>query len=527
LWELTGRSQRPALAQVSRIPASLVRACRHLAAGGRIKQNACVLLAPNARRWRVLSIVDQSGRLCDGMSRRTMLRAGSLTAIGSLGSPLGSQLIAMEGVGGRAKSLIVLFLMGGPPQHSTWDPKPLAPQEVRGQIGCISTNVPGISIGELQPRTARMMDRLAVLRAVVTGDNAHSSSGYFMMTGTPHIPMNQENANPGFPNDHPNLGAVLAAVRHRHPGTATAASGPSERSLLPASVRLPNKIFNTDGSVWPGQGSGWLGHAADPWLFTCAPASPEFDVPQFRLAADVTLDRLSQRRTLLEQMEGRLREIDRSGALDRYGGERRQAFDLLATSQARQACDLNRETEITRERYGRNQFGQSVLLARRLIEAGVQCVQVNWFRGPDEPSDNPCWDSHTDETNRLRTVLVPPFDQALTALLEDLERTGRLQETVVACLSEFGRTPKFNARGGRDHWGQVFSVALAGGGVRGGQAIGASDEQGAWPVSRILRPQDITATLFHLLGYPPATEIHDPAGRPLPISRGEVVGELL
>jgi arylsulfatase A-like enzyme len=168
-----------------------------------------------------------------------------------------------------------------------------------------------------------------------------------------------------------------------------------------------------------------------------------------------------------------------------------------------------------------------VLLARRLVEADVQFVQVNWFRGPDEPGENPCWDSHTNETARLRDVLVPPLDMAMSALMDDLQRTGKLDETLVVCMAEFGRTPKLNARAGRDHWGHVFSIALGGGGIRGGQAIGSSDDQGAWPESRIVRPQDVTATIFHALGYPADAEIRDPSGRPLPISRGEVIRELV
>lgn len=463
----------------------------------------------------MLSIIDRSGRLCDGLSRRELLRAGGVSALGAAaGLSLGERALSADANGGRAKSVILLFLLGGAPQHSLWDPKPDAPAEVRGEIEPIATSVPGLYIGELLERTARLADRLAVLRAVSTGDNAHSSSGYFMMTGVPHVPMNRENANPGAPNDHPNIGAVLRQLD-------------AGRGLLPAAVRLPHHIYNTDGSVWPGQDSGWLGHAAEPWLFNCEPASPGFDVPQFRLAADVTLSRLTERRSLLTQLDDQLRQVERGARLAKYSDECRQAFDLLSTPEARTACDLSRESEETRDRYGRSQIGQSVLLARRLVEAGVRCVQVNWFRGPDEPTDNPCWDSHTNETARLRHDLIPPLDVAFSALLEDLERSGRLDETLVVCTTEFGRTPKFNARGGRDHWGHVFSIALGGGGIRGGQVLGASDEQGAWPASRLVRPQDITATLFHLLGYSPEAEIRDPAGRPLPISRGDVIHEIV
>ncbi len=301
---------------------------------------------------------------------------------------------------------------------------------------------------------------------------------------------------------------------------------PSSR-LLPTAIRLPTHIYNTDGSVWPGQDSGWLGHEADPWLFQCEPASPNFDLPQFRLQADVTLGRISNRRGLLEQLESQRLRAEKSQSLARYSDQRRQAFDLLTTSQAREACDLTKEPQPTRDRYGKSQFGQSVLLARRLLEADVNFVQVNWFRGPDEPRSNPCWDSHSDETNRLKTVLVPPFDQALSALLDDLEGRNLLEETLVVCLAEFGRSPKLNAKGGRGHWGSVFSVALAGGGIRGGQVYGASDEQAAYPRDKIVHPEDITATIFHCLGYPPETQIHNPLNRPFPISRGRVLRELL
>lgn len=200
-----------------------------------------------------------------------------------------------------------------------------------------------------------------------------------------------------------------------------------------------------------------------------------------------------------------------------------QAFDLLRSKESRAAFDLSQEPDAVRDRYGRTQFGQSVLLARRLIEAGVSLVQVNWFRGPDEPSEAPCWDSHVGESERLRTVLAPPCDQAFSALLEELQQRGLFDETLVVCLSEFGRTPRFNARAGRDHWRNVFSVALAGGGVRGGQVYGASDGLGAEPKSGRVQPQDLTATVLHCLGVSPETEIHDGLGRPLPASRGEVI----
>ena len=335
----------------------------------------------------MLTIFDRSPRICDGLSRRAVLKAGGLSA---LGLPLIASAASTEPA--RAKACIVLFLMGGPPQHSTWDPKPEAPKEIRGAYGPIATNVPGIQISELLEKTASHADKLAILRAVSTGDNAHSSSGYYMLTGVPHIPKQVENANPGAPNNHPTFGAVVQNLSR-------------ERRLLPPAVRLPMRIFNTDGSVWPGQDSGWLGHTADPWLFHCEPGSPTFDVPQFRLGADVTLDRLSRRERLLDQVDQQLRDIDRSGAAGSFTADQSQVFELLSSPRSRAACDLSLESDAMRDRYGRGQFGQSVLLARRLVEAGTKFVHVNWFRGTDEPPPNPCWDSHQDETNRLKTAL--------------------------------------------------------------------------------------------------------------------------
>lgn len=464
----------------------------------------------------MLSISDQGPRLCDGLSRRELLRAGSLATLAAscgLADPLSAAHV-VSGHPARAKRCIVLFLLGGPPQHSTWDPKPLAPSEIRGELGPIPTVVPGMEICELLPETAQVANHLAILRAVASGDNAHSSSGYQMMTGVPHVPMQVENANPGAPNNWPTMGSV---IQHLH-------SGPR---LLPPAVRLPHHIFNTDQSVWPGQDSGFLGPSSDPWLFNCQPGSSNFEVPHFKLQADVPLGRLDNRRSLLTQLETQLRTIDRGPSFDTYGLQREQALTLLGTAQAREACDLNREEVRTRDRYGRNQFGQSVLLGRRLLEAGVSFVQVNWFRGADEPDDAPCWDSHARETQRLKTVLMPPLDLALSALIRDLEQRGLLEETLVAVLAEFGRTPRFNGRGGRDHWGQVFSVALAGGGIRGGMVYGSSDAQGAYPQEGRVQPCDITATIFDRLGYAPETEIQDPLGRPLPISRGTPIAAIL
>lgn len=461
----------------------------------------------------MLNLLSGGARLCDNLTRREVLRAGS---IGLLGLSLPELLRARETInrtGGKAKSCIVLFLMGGPPQHSTWDPKPDTPPEIRGEFKPIDTCVPGIQLSELMPGTARVADKICVLRAVSSNDNAHSSSGYFMMTGQPHQPMNFENANPGAPNNHPCLGGVVRRLKQGRGG-------------LPAAMTLPMRIFNTNGSVWPGQDAGYLGRGADPWLFTCHPNSADYRCPDFSLPVDVSSPRLEGRRSLLQQIDRHLDTVDRSEVLGSFDQQSQQAFDLLRSPRSREAFLLDREPDRARDRYGRSHFGQSVLLARRLVEAGVSLVQVNWYRGPDEPEDNPCWDSHVDETKRLKTVLAPPMDQAYSALLEDLSQRGLLDETLVVCMAEFGRSPKMNNRGGREHWGYCYSAALAGGGVRGGQVHGSSDKVGGMPKDGRVEPHDLTATIFHALGYTPGTEIRDNLGRPFPISRGEAIKQV-
>jgi uncharacterized protein (DUF1501 family) len=468
----------------------------------------------------MLRLLGSDSRLCDRLTRREIMRFGGLSALGlSLPDLLGSQQAhavptRVAGSFGKAKSCIVLFLMGAPPQHSTWDPKPDAVAEVRGEIAPIATAVPGIHIGELMPRLARWTDKLAILRAVSTGDNAHSSSGYYMMTGRPHAPMNAENANPGPPNDWPNMGAILNRLTETH-------------GELPTAVRLPMHIFNTDGSTWPGQDAGFLGRTCDPWLFRCHPAAADFQIPEFTLPVDVPLERLSARASLLKDLNARLEAAERGGKLDYFSTLSQTAFSVLSSAKSRAAFKLADEPQAVRDRYGMSQFGQSTLLARRLVEAGVRLVQVNWYRAADEPSDAPVWDTHVGETPRLKNVLMPPWDQAHSALLEDLHQRGLLDETLVVQMAEFGRTPKFNPRGGRDHWGPVFSISLAGGGIRGGTIYGASDKLAAYPKDGLVKPEDLVATIFHCLGYRPETEYHDPLGRPFAVSRGNVIEPIL
>jgi len=468
----------------------------------------------------MLDILGPGARLCDGLTRRDALRVGGLGAFG-LALP---DLLRAERTGaagkeasqsGRrtAKNCIVLFLMGGPAQHSTWDPKPEAPANVRGEFSPIETSVPGIQFTELLGQTAKHADKICVLRAMSSNDNAHSSSGYYMITGHPHQPKNFENANPGPPNDFPSMGALIRELEPTVHG-------------LPSSMTLPHRIFNTDGSIWPGQDAGFLGRGSDPWLLACNPATRPFRLDGLMLPDDVPPMRLQRRRTLWEQFNERARVFDETRERDHFNDEKQKAFDLLLSSKGGRAFKLDEEPTTLQDRYGKTEFGQSVLLARRLVETGVRLVQVNWYRGPDEPSDTPCWDSHAREAERLRTALAPPMDQAYSALLEDLAARGLLDETLVVCMAEFGRTPKINLQGGRGHWGHVYSLTLAGGGVRGGQIIGASDADGGQPKEGRVQPQDLTATIFDALGHHPETLVHDSLGRPLPISRGTVISQV-
>ncbi|MEK6233134.1 MAG: DUF1501 domain-containing protein, partial [Planctomycetales bacterium] len=451
----------------------------------------------------MLSILDQPPRLGDGVSRREWLRLGGLGAFGlSLPELLrGRSDAALEEAprlsGGKAKSCIVLFLLGGPPQHETWDPKPGAPVEIRGDHKPIATAVPGFQVGETMPLTAKLTDKIHVLRAVSTKDNAHSTSGYAMSTGVSHLPLGVEGAKPGSPNNWPCMAAVIKRLR-------------ASRGGLPSSIVIPEILANDGNKTWPGQDAGWMGRAADPWLLDCDPSAENFQVPGLALPAEISRSRFNDRKSLLRQVDRRLNRARDDGLVARETWKA-QAFDLLGSSKAREAFDLSQEPDAVRDRYGRHKFGQGLLLARRLVEAGVSLTQVNWSRLPNA-LNNGHWDTHRQNSAALRKHLMPVMDQAYSALLEDLSDRGMLGETLVVSLGEFGRSPKINAAGGRDHWGSVFSIALAGGGIQGGGIHGSSDRLGGQPKSGLVTPGDFTATVYHALGYRPHVAVTDPTG---------------
>jgi hypothetical protein len=451
-------------------------------------------------------------RSCEGLTRRQWLRVGGLGVAGLTFADLLGGRAAAQGRHppaaasfGRARSCILCFLFGAPAHQDIWDLKPDAPADVRGEFRPIATSVPGLCLGEHVPRIARVADRLALLRAVAHPDNTHTVAMHYMLTGRRHA---QPTTNPrNQPTDFPCFGA---AVQHLRPGRAGLPSG--------ISLNAPANQVSANNHIFPGFFAGILGSAYDPLFVAQDPSAPDFrPLP----AADgEQAARLRTRHGLLATVEDRRRSLDAAASVGSFRAEHQRAFSLITSPRARQAFDLARESVRVRDRYGRNSFGQGLLLARRLVEAGVGLVTVNWAR------DDAFWDTHAHNFRDLRTKLLPPFDLGFSALLEDLDERGLLGETLVVCLGEFGRTPRINGNAGRDHWAACNSVVLAGGGVRPGQVHGASDRQAAHPVTPPASPDDLAATVYHALGIDPETEIRDRQGRPWQLARGRVLQEL-
>jgi hypothetical protein len=459
----------------------------------------------------------QGVRHCDGLTRREILRAGAL-GFGGLSLP---GLLALENSaaaltttrrrGGRARSVILLFLSGGPSHLDMWDLKPDAPEEIRGTFRPIGTRAPGILISEHLPGMARVADKFSIIRSMRHGTGNHPAASYWMMVGSPMtrlapqvVTMSRE--------DRPHPGSVLAKLL-RAPGT------------VPAFVMVPEAISPV-GPERPGQHAGFLGAAYDPYRVNSDPSRAGFSPGALDPAAEVSRPRLDHRRTLLAQVNRRARYLDQTSVgqvLDPYYT---RAFDLISSPAAQRAFDIAAEPARTRDRYGRHIFGQSVLLARRLVEAGVRLVHVNWVRHDNGPGGQG-YDSHRDHLNWARRELLPPTDAAIASLIEDLSERGLLEETLVIVMGEFGRTPRFNSAGGRDHWPHCFSVVMAGGGIRGGQVFGASDRLGAYPTTVPVSPQDLLATLYHCLGIDAHTLIHDLQNRPFALVEGTPVQGLL
>ncbi|MEK6258854.1 MAG: DUF1501 domain-containing protein [Planctomycetota bacterium] len=448
--------------------------------------------------------------------RRMLMQAG---ALGVAGLNLPTLLRAANGLSGqtpaalngfgRAKQCILLFMWGGPSQLDTFDPKPLAPDSIRGPFKPIATNVPGMEWSELFPKLAGQADKLAVIRSLNHDDPAHLSSGHTILTG--HLPpVNFSDAEPPSERDTPHIGSVMSKVR---PST----------TAMPSFVTMPwlaNHPAAPGGNA-PGQHGGWLGRQYDPFLVTGDPNAFFWKVPALTLIDGQSPDRLQHRRELLQSLDHHRRVGEQSGALSQLDFLQQRAFGLLTSATVRGAFDLGKETSETRGRYGRNTHGQCVLLARRLIEHDVPLVSVNWHN-----DGNNFWDTHGNNFKRLKNDLCPPADRALTALLEDLSRTGRLNETLIVWVGEFGRAPIINGSTGRDHHPRCYSGLMAGGGIRGGQVFGASDQHAAYPADKPVSPHDLVATMYHALGIPSDAVLYDSLNRPHRVRAGRSIEEL-
>lgn len=462
------------------------------------------------------------GKQCDGLSRRDALSLGALPLLGLMLPELLQARAAAEAPRprrsarsfGKAKSCILLFHMGGPSQHETFDPKPDAPAEIRGEFGTIGTSIPGYRVCELLPLTAKQLHRCTVIRSLTHDDSQHNNAGYRMLTGyRPPLLPDSILASPR-PDDYPPYGAVAAKLKGNARG-------------VPPWISLPYLMVN--GPAYPGQGAGFLGGACEPFWIKGNPNLPGFGVDGLSLPSGVTERRLAARRSILATLEAVRRDLDAPRSFQELGVFQQRALDLATRPATRDACRLEREAPALRERYGRNIFGQSALLARRLIEAGAGLVSVYTIGSAEEdlPNRQVHWDTHANNFKDMKNVIMPIQDPAYAALLEDLDGRGLLDETLVIWMGEFGRTPKINIVAGRDHWPWVFPVVLAGGGIRRGLVYGESDDHGAYPRADPVSPEDLAATIYHCLGIAPETMLADLQGRQAPLCAGTPVWDLL
>jgi hypothetical protein len=418
----------------------------------------------------------------------------------------------------RAKSVLFLFLFGGPSQLETFDMKPDAPTGIRGPFRPIASRTPDLRICEHLPRLARMSDRYSVVRTVTHRHNDHNAC-HLIQTGHPLPPAPRGAASvDATEKDWPAMGSVVEYLDQK-------AAGGRAKSI-PSYVYLPNRLGHIQGYDRSGQYAGWLGKTYNPlateirkrdagdnpYFRPCLDSELDFRIKGLSENADLTLDRLDGRRSLLEQLEGKRRGLD--AAQVNHDRMRQRALELLTSPKIRSALDIRAESGRLRDRYGRHLFGQSALMGRRMIEAGARFVTVLW----DAP-DGYSWDSH-QSSDDVKRHLLPGLDQTLSALLDDLRDRGLLDETLVVCLGEMGRTPKGNARWGRDHWSYCFPALLAGGGVRGGRVVGRSDKDAGYPVETPVSPEDLSATIFEAMGIDPHGFIQDREGRPVPLVTG-------
>jgi len=435
-----------------------------------------------------------NNRFCDGIQRRDVLRVGAAGLFG-MGVSL-PQIMAGRAQAAEARtptndvSLIIVFLQGGLSTIDTWDMKPNAPAEFRGEFNPISTNVPEIQLCEHLPQLSKQADKFSLVRSFGHRDSGHGPADHFMLTG--YLPTAGFNGGLKPNNQRPAHGAIIAKQQ-----------GP--RGSVPPYVCLP-KMQNSGGS-------SYLGSSAAPFVVEADPNSPSFSVPDLGPPLEISSHRLDNRRALLSRVNrfeqaAEVRANTNARAMNTF---QQKAFDLMTSTATKSAFDIAQEPEKLRDAYGRHSLGQSCLMARRLVEAGVRCVLI----------DHTNWDTHYNNFSVLKNDLLPHLDSALPTVLQDLSDRGMLESTLVLVTGEFGRTPRINKDAGRDHWGPSTAIAMAGGGTRGGTVVGASNERAEKPATEPKGPADLAATIYHCLGINPKTTFHTPEGRPIPIVPGD------
>jgi hypothetical protein len=448
------------------------------------------------------------------LDRRELLRVGGL-ALGGLSLPalLNRSAAAAPKVGsfGKAKNCIILYLSGGPAQLDTFDPKPDAPDDIRGEFSTIQTKLPGVQYSELLPLSAQWADKTALVRTVYHDHNDHGRGSYWMFTGSAY-PGSVPDVNNMNRQDLPHMGACVAKLA---PG----------KSPLPAWALVPHRM-DVAGGRRAGQFAGALGPRFDPLLTGGNPNNDGYKLDTLPLVANESPDVVKRRLSLVDQLNAEAKPLNDLAMSGTIKDGQAKAVEVLSSDAVRKAVDLSAVKKDVRERYGRNLFGQSVLLGGRLLDAGVRLVQCNWQR--TQGINGFAWDTHWNNFSAHRDDLVPPFDRAFHALMTDLEAAGKLSETLVVVAAEFGRSPKITrSNGGREHWPDCFSVLFAGAGITGGQVYGQSDKIAARPASNPVTPADFTATIYYCLGLDPHTELHDQGGRPFVLSKGTPIGPLV
>ena len=475
------------------------------------------------------------------ITRRTMVQAGSLRLLGlgmnHVAALRAADVVSQSESGGKAKSVIFVFLSGGLTQHDSFDPKPDAPVDIRGEFSPIATQTPGVSICEHLPMLAARSQHWSLIRSLTTPYNEHSQGHTAILTGRTPMPPGYSPVKPQS-TDWPSIASIV--------GDAV----PKRINNLPPAVVLPERLIHNTGRILPGQFGGLMGNQRDPWFIEASPYNPKsygaypdyefhfvrgrernqdlkFQSPNLSLPEGLSRNRLSDRDTLRSMLDLQRRDLEQAATIETFDRHRQSAISLLTDAGVQQAFDVHNANPEMQDRYGRNAFGWSLLMARQLVQAGVNLVQVNL-------GNNEAWDTHDNNFPLLRDCLLPPTDRGISALLDDLQSLGMLEETLVVMVGEMGRTPKVNSanrspgcKAGRDHWGAVQTVFVAGGGTQGGVVVGSSDKNGAYPASDAQQPENLAATIYHAMGIPRTAVWKDELDRPHTIYHGEPIRGLL